>query len=1191
MRTNSPAKIMAVDYTPSSGACDPAPGIWTLTEIAQRLSRIPQAWPKSLLAVQGPTEYTDFTALPVAGDADDILLKCRKTTAVCTANTILCPTQYDYSAGLQWEVSKDFGASWQPLANRYNLSSQKISIGQRIRATKAGNTYTDVPLPTEAKTTDGVYQFYGCIDSVRLSIGTPRYTETVVTPLDPNDPDAIDTATHFALNLGSYRGGINAVGDPLSTIHAVPRPVNTLLAVLPHSPTLYPTWIKCRLVTIPFITDTGAEISVTLITAVDETDNPIPHGLLSRSTTDPNYELVNFKGIIGIDDGTSSFSPTGMPSSLSLSQRYEIVNYEFTATTFCIRNPDATASPTAAVLPWGFAPTTATASAPIYIYFSREPVFKSIIGGGNNVPDRPLLATGGGLKYGNLEDGLWRQPRVDASVADIAARDALSPATLFTNMCVQTGTGQNAQFWVLNSGNTWDKISPYSPAIQFLTRESNYIDAEESDSTYFIFDDKPRYGWPLGQFNISPNQKDFCLETYFKVTSFRHSFNGNYTANPLFKGVIINTQSGETETANGLSGDGLRIYVTPKTQQTYGVATTAPVHNTLVNVYEEDIGNLFVDIGLSSRALRFSGLHANRFYHVAVSRQVDTFRLYVDGIKVDELVLQSAVYNALSLAVEQNHYLYRATWTRGALRTNTSPAIKIEITRAYFYFTGHDKTYPVDQNTTVMDDAGWITYAANSPVLNSGKPIKPAVDGSIPERDSHVYIVEDSPSASGEVAIVTFTIKAAPYITFQNPLPDPVLNRADFRYDVSQSFPYEWYTNKATGTGTTLGYTNNDGSTVAGTLIPPIYGGTSGWTREAKADDDPALKITTSGHEVSLVNYKYNPDTNDKTVLRIQTTCADEEGYGRNIVLRGRSWLEPLRAVFGITPPTQSNRDIAATLRHRVRVATTAARALSHTGGGHPVIDGVTLAPGDLILVKNEVVLGGGVQTTALCGIYVYENDAWVTKWRRSNLMSIRRQFTPAVNTIAGVPLAHVGMRVEVTEGVTNGGKVFRLVSSEYNGDALDPGAESGLSNNVPLPKLVLGSDAIDFQDNNYALAGVTAAEPVIPEYAYTVSTVTIRFSKPLFQGSFLSAVEADKLTLEYYATGLLTGSPAVSTIAQSQITSTNLLSNALFTISLGSLASATGLYKLTLNHVSSEILDTAANPLADSPFIIWKRT
>lgn len=1180
MRTNSPTKIMAVDYTPSSGSCGPASGIWTLTEIAQRLSR-QSAWPKSLLTVQGPTEYTDFTALPNAGAAIDILLKCRTTTAVCTDNVLLCDTQYDYSAGLQWEVSKDFGASWQPLANRYNLSSQKISIGQRIRATKDENIYVDVPLPTEAKTTDGVYQFYGCIDSVRLSIGTPRYTETVVTPLDPNDPDAIDAATHFALNLGSYRGGIDAVGDPVSAVYAVPRPVNTLLAVLPHSPTLYPTWVRCSLAPIQFIDDSGAETTVTLITAVDDADNPIPHGLLSRTTTEPNYELVNFKGDIGVDDGTSSFSPTGIPSSLSLAQRYEIVNYAFTATTFCIRKPDdLTATPPPPVRPWSFAPT-ATASAPIYIYFSREPVFKSIIGDNDNVPNRPLLAAGGGLKYGNLEDGLWRQPRVDASVADTAARDALSQAARFTNMCVQTGTNQNAQFWILNSGGTWDEISPYSPAIQFLTREANYINSNESDSTYFIFDDKPRYGWPLGQFNISPNQKDFCLETYFKVNAFRHSFNGAYPANDFFKGVIINTQSGETETADALSGDGLRIYVTPKTQQTYGVATS-------VTVYEEDIGNLFVDIGLSSRALRFSGLHANRFYHVAVSRQVDTFRLYVDGIKVDELVLQSAVYNAVSLEVEQNHYLYRATWTRGALRANTSPAIKIEITLAYFYFTGHDKTYPANQNTTVMDDAGWIDYAANSPVLNSGRPIIPAVNSDIPERDPHVYVVEDSPSASGNVAIVTFTIKAAPYITFQNPLPDPVLNRADFRYDPDQEFPYEWESNKATGTGTTLGYTNNDGSTVAGTLIPPTYGSEAGWTQEAKENDEPAS--TTSGTPVSLVNYKYNPDTNDKTVLRIKTTCASSEGYGRNVVLRGRSWLEPLRAVFGIKP-TQSNRDIAATLRHRVRVATTSARALSHTGGGHPVIDGVTLAPGDLILVKNEVVLGGGVQTKTLCGIYVYENDAWVTKWRRSNLMSIPGQFTPAVNTIAGVPLAHVGMRVEVTAGATNGGKVFRLVSSLYNGDSLNPGAEGGLSPDVPAAKLTLGSDAIDFQDNNYALAGVTAAEPVIPEYAYAVDTVTVRFSKPLFQGSFPAAVTLGKLTLEYYAGGALTGSPTtVSTIVQSQITNTTLLSNALFTINLGSLASATGLYKLTLNHASSGILDTAANLLADSPFIIWKR-
>ena len=141
MRTNSPTKIMAVDYTPSSGSCGPAPGIWTLTEIAQRLSRTPnRPWPKSLLTVAGPTEYRDFSVPPIPGAAIDILLKCRTTTAVSTGNTLECDTFYDYAAGVQWEVSKDYGASWQPLDNRYNLKSQKISIGQRLRADEVAHS-------------------------------------------------------------------------------------------------------------------------------------------------------------------------------------------------------------------------------------------------------------------------------------------------------------------------------------------------------------------------------------------------------------------------------------------------------------------------------------------------------------------------------------------------------------------------------------------------------------------------------------------------------------------------------------------------------------------------------------------------------------------------------------------------------------------------------------------------------------------------------------------------------------------------------------------------------------------------------------------------------------------------------------------------------------------------------------------
>ena len=1146
---------MAIDYTPTSTACGNAAGIWTLTEVAQRLSRS-LAWPKSLITALGPTENTDETTIPVASpNPVDILLKCREATVVYTGSDMQCggpPDAYDYASGTQWEVSKDYGASWQPLENRYNLNSQRISIGQFTRASDAGDY---MPLSAEPKVDDGLYQFYGYIDSVRISGGVPRYTESVVTPYDPNNPNIIDANTLFAINLGAYRAGANKVGSGDIGIYAAPRPFAATKDPLPHAAELSPPFFRVSLSQVPAVIS-GVNTTIVKITTIDDDGNEVPHGLLPRAPLDI-AEFIVFEA-----------ADNKFPSSIKKGQTYEVVDNEyFTPTTFCVRNPQDAINPlVTAIKPWNFCNSCTpeyTATNYPALVIQRAPVYAAVIMDNQISGDLPPFSGSGALAYSNLENGMKR--RVDMTVSNTTARDAIDVGALFVGMCVQTTAGSE-KFWALEtlqtSPPTWVEVVGYSPAIQFLTRESHYTSAETSNSNYLIFNDTSRYGWEHGQFNISPNQQDFCAELYFKVLSFRHSYNYKYPA-ATFQSVILNTQSWEETSSGKISGDGIRIYVKPNTQQTYtGADNDGSMFKT---VYEDDIGDLFVDVGFSKRVLRFSGLHSGRFYHVAVTRQLDTFRLYIDGIKIDEIVLQPVRYAADTLAIAKNHYRYRATWTRGALRTGTSKSIRIQVTQSKFFFTNPATGAYPREHQTVYDDAGEIRWGVTPFVLNRGNPIKPAnwATSATPEHDPHVYIIDDAP-VNGVASVRSVSLTAVPYITFSNPLPNP-LTENDIDEDAAFPGWWELSNTRAVGTGLDLPYSGH-----AGTLIPPVWADTGSWTALNPANAEPQL--FTSGTELKD-DYEFST-TSDKLVFRARTRCSESNGYGRNIVIRMRSWLQPLVASFGITP-TETGRSIDATLRHRVRVATTGNTPLVDTGTNALVIDGVTLQDGDLILVKDPVPTTG-VALYQQCGVYVYSKATWVTTWARANLLSLNQHFTLAAAGLS-TPQFRTGTRIEVLAGTTNGGKVFRLASDAYT--------REGTNEN---PAITLGTTQLFFRDEGYTntAAGITA-ESSVPTYTTAVHKVTLKFSKPLQGGKLAAAITNGKLTLQY--------------TNSSQVTTTTTLNNAnlLTTISgsgdtlfllenLASYNSAAGRYTLKLEYSNSDIKDQSENPLSMSPQITW---
>lgn len=149
-------------------------GMWTLAEASDYLAE--GRWPTSYFTVN---------------DLNDVELKCVDSVVLNASLTYDCPTDlFNYTPLYFWEVSYDNAATWQPvLTSAYNLSSKKLVIGNSEAADG---------------TVDKAYQLYGYVDSVRVTVGVPRYTTPVISPYNPALPRATlaDNYTKLGINLG-----------------------------------------------------------------------------------------------------------------------------------------------------------------------------------------------------------------------------------------------------------------------------------------------------------------------------------------------------------------------------------------------------------------------------------------------------------------------------------------------------------------------------------------------------------------------------------------------------------------------------------------------------------------------------------------------------------------------------------------------------------------------------------------------------------------------------------------------------------------------------------------------------------------------------------------------------------------------------------------------------------------------------
>lgn len=231
MRSSTSNKYMSLwdydlkDYLNSNNRCAGIGGVWTLAEMAAAQGR-PDGYFWSVRPFHralGPDKRGESGRCDGGGNyrnSEEVVnIRCGNIEALCAGAQHFagCPSPlWRHKLGFQWERSADKGLSWFRFPETAaNLMGEKISIGM------AAHRYGVIQNPAEDSTspilpgkalrsastfsaTASFTQFYGVIDSVRISRGIARYTTQVFQPYDPAAPvsQLIDDFVIFGLNLG-----------------------------------------------------------------------------------------------------------------------------------------------------------------------------------------------------------------------------------------------------------------------------------------------------------------------------------------------------------------------------------------------------------------------------------------------------------------------------------------------------------------------------------------------------------------------------------------------------------------------------------------------------------------------------------------------------------------------------------------------------------------------------------------------------------------------------------------------------------------------------------------------------------------------------------------------------------------------------------------------------------------------------
>ncbi|NDC55361.1 MAG: hypothetical protein EBZ69_00755 [Alphaproteobacteria bacterium] len=212
------------DYLNNGNKCTGVGGVWTLAEITAALTRSDgYFWPtRPVHQGAGPDKRAANATTCSAGfrnSAEIVDIRCGGVEALCAGAGFItgCTSSlWRHKLGFQWEFSEDKGASWFRFpGTAKNLPGEKIFIGMAAHYMGAIESPTVDPssaiLPEKALRSSSTFsstaqytQFYGVVDSVRISRGIARYTTPICQPYDPraSADELIDDFVIFALNIG-----------------------------------------------------------------------------------------------------------------------------------------------------------------------------------------------------------------------------------------------------------------------------------------------------------------------------------------------------------------------------------------------------------------------------------------------------------------------------------------------------------------------------------------------------------------------------------------------------------------------------------------------------------------------------------------------------------------------------------------------------------------------------------------------------------------------------------------------------------------------------------------------------------------------------------------------------------------------------------------------------------------------------
>lgn len=1059
-------------------------------------------WPRTSFKVLGPKAQTQETT------GTTTTIKCTLGGSPSTTETVVdvyCGVSLGVCAGveqngpcdikkwnkklsLKWEQSSDNGITWFRLPDTaQKLSGNRLGIGfcvpvdapeiegyfPRVKLNTAGelesppnylciNGQDRRPNANELRT-----QFYGVIDSVRISRGTTRYSGPVCQPYNPlHDSDLlIDDKVIFALNIGK-----NEHQKPGGKI--IPYYLKHFGWVTPREK-IYPTNQEIFGTEIrnfgPISPAANAKTRYTLLP-----DGPDPdllpdvtisfydaHNFLSYTTTE-----AGFRGRVGIN----------FPSTVKGHAISNAVNF------CCGLFLDDTIIPPA--LFGATQPPTREIIVDAATTENITPTFDGKLFGVKRTVDgidgNPSTGTDQSTKIFLVknqeypsQNGIYEvtnQPSLKYPWVRIplnANNPLNSPRDTYENLRIFVREGDT------NAGTVWRCSTP-NPIL---------------DETDISFVQEQHLGFYTD---------NFCIETYFKVASFRHPNTGTSTIKSGEAMTLIDTYA--PQAGGKLSTAGVKIYMRPLQEKKYNDHIDNPNYETTNNILQttdNPAGQILVDIGpycvtdgkldtivddnsyqgeshteKKGPALRSGPIAAGVFHHVAVTREKDTFRLYVDGVLQDSFVSQETIYSPVNRTKEQNYIRYRPRGFWGPDKDQT--------TLGYARFVVKNSEFYYDRDDVSADYAEAYNGAAGMIVIKS-----------LPAEDAAQFI--NLPGTFGGMLINEYTSPGFPIPNYPAPAHVYIYNDANstsstitdipFQYAPNLRFPIDSVTVDLATVQESETYYGFDSATTTFKTVPipgrgdiTLYGLNA---EGAKAKGNIVLRFSTDANRELPMRVRFSTTGSCGTFLFVPRAEANTSPSDFRILSTTAATPPPIEknwARLAASPPgvasyfyvsvpvtaiingTCGNIANNATFQiqpnHTVKCATTA--NIPALFGTAVVIDGQTLAVDDVVLVKNQT-------QPAQNGIYTVRSAGWT---RASGLSQVDQVL--------------YGITVKVTDGVQNANKFFYMSNKSF----------STIGNSsMTWEQLLLGIDVTQIKSSNSFSGGIND-DALSPRYIDGVKVV-----------------------------------------------------------------------------------------------------